>query len=715
MKFSYNILQEYFKEKLPKPEKLADFLTMHSFEVESVEKKGEDSILNIDILPNRMPDCGGHFWLAKEIFAVLSYQNLISKKGLKITNHKLQIINKFIRRGGQNPKFQKSQSLDIKIENFDLCKKYIGAVVNGVSVKESPEWLKVRLESLGINSINNLVDAANYAMLELNQPLHIFDADKLNGKIIVRNARKGENIITLDNKKYDLDENILVIADTKEPLAIAGIKGGKKAEVDFNTRNIVIEAANFNRTAIRKMSQKLNLRTDASVRFSAGIDPNLTDMAIPRAVSLIQSLAGGKFLGAADIYKNKFLSKTTALSLNKLNKVLGTKIPLNEVKNILNLLSFKFGAIAKKDDTLFKIEIPTVRLDIEIEEDLIEEIGRIYGYEKIESASPVGSLIGFSENNYSALLNLIKNSLIGQGFSEVYNYSFLYDDDLELLDNTLRKDFAELENPLLDAKFLRPCLILNLLRNGSLNLKNYDNFRLFELGKAYGFNKKYGCNFENLRLAGIIAEEEGEKEKGKALFYGVKGSVSHFLESAGILDALFMEIRDDNEFLKEFVPITHSYRSSAIKIGDDIIGFFGEVSADVLKHFGIKRGKIAFFEIDFEALSKKITEEKEFRYFSKFPNIIRDLSLFVPLETRVGEAQDIIENTGGILLIDSDLFDIYESSLEGGGAKLEGKKSFAFRLIFQSEERTLREEEIEDIMKKITKALEENPEWEVRK
>lgn len=719
MKFSYNLLQEYFSVKLPKPEKIAELLNKHSFEVESVENKGGDSIFSIDILPNRMPDAGGHFWLAKEIFAILNYQNLINKKDFKILNFK-----------SQNLKYPKSQLLDIKIENFELCKRYIGAIMKNVSIKESPEWLKVRLESLGINSINNLVDAANYAMLELNQPLHIFDADKLNGKIIVRNAKHGESIITLDNKKYDLDENILIIADAKEPLAIAGIKGGKIAEVDLNTKNIIIEAANFNRTIIRKASQKLNLRTDASARFSAGLDPNLTSDATLRAISLIQSLAGGRFLGTADIYEKKFLSKTITLSLDKLNKVLGTKISLDEVKNILNSLNFKFGAARKKYNTLFKIKIPTVRQDIEIEEDLIEEIGRIYGYEKIKAVSPTGNLIGFSENNYLPFLNLIKNSLTGQGFSEVYNYSFIYNNDLELLDDSLRKDLMELENSLIDAKFLRPCLILNLLRNASLNLKNYDNFRLFELGKAYGFNKKYGekpphkkavgeimsfskiplCEgeFENLRLAGLIAEEE---EKGKELFYGIKGSISYLLESAGITDIIFTEANSNSEFLKEFMPISHLHRSSAIKIGDEIIGFFGEVSADILRHFGIKRGKIAFFEINFETLTEKITEEKEFRYFSKFPNIIRDLSLLVPLETRVAEAQDIIENTGGILLIDSDLFDIYE----GEDAKLDGKKSLAFRLIFQSEERTLHEDEIEEIIKKIIKALEENPEWEVRR
>lgn len=703
MKFSYNLLQEYFKEKLPEPEKLAELLTMHSFEVEGVEKIGGDYILNIDILPNRMHDCGGHFWLAREIFTVLSYGGLLSKNGFKV---------KKIPRLPSKQNNKKNKLLNIKIENFDLCSRYVGALIKNVLVKESPEWLKMRLQNLGINSINNLVDAANYAMLILNQPLHIFDADKIDGGIFVRNGQKGESIITLDNKKYDLDEKILVIADAKEPLAIAGIKGGKKAEVDFETKNIIIEAANFERSAIRKASQILNLRTDASARFSASIDLNLASEAMPLIVSLINDLGGkGKIAEVRDVYlKSAFFrgrgekkfSKNIFLRFDKIKKVLAAPISLDEVKKILQAFNFKFNLSLKKGIILFEVEIPTVRQDLEIEEDLIEEIGRIYGYEKINPISPKGELIPVvspDENDIYSFLKIIKNFFAGQGFNEVYNYSFIGEHDLEIFgadekENDFR--FFELENPLSpDLKFLRPLLVFNMLRAASLNLKNYDEFCLFEIGKVFS------PDGEKRHLAGILAGKEGN---GSEMFYKAKGVLSALIKTSGINDFVFSEntVKTANAFL-------YPYRAGVIKINGVEIGFLGEVKSEILKDYDIKNGNAVYFELDFDVFCKYAEREREFEPFSKFPSVKRDLSLFVPYDTRIAEVEDIINNTGGELLFDSDLFDIYENK------KNDGKKSLAFRLVFESRERTLMDKEVDEIMDKIMKALEEKDGWEVRR
>lgn len=707
MKFSYNLLQEYFKEKLPEPEKLANVLTMHSFEVEGVEKSGDDYILNIDILPNRMPDCGGHFYLAKEIFTVLNYGGLLSKNSFK---------SKKTARLPFKQNSEKNKLLKIKIENNNLCPRYFGIKMKGVETRESPEWLKIRLESLGINSINNLVDAANYAMLILNQPLHIFDADKIDEGIFVRNAKKGESILTLDNKKYDLNENILVIADHECPLAIAGIKGGKKAEVDFGTKNIIIEAANFDRSAIRKASQILNLRTDASVRFGAGIDPNLVLEAMPLIVSLIKELGGkGKIVEIKDVYSKftsirgrseKKISKNIILGFDKIKKVLAAPISLDEVKKILKAFDFKFSVSLKKGATLFEVEIPTVRQDLEIEEDMIEEIGRVYGYEKINPISPSGTLIPGvqdEENNTYQFLKIIKNFFAGQGFNEVYNYSFVGENDLEIFgvdekENNFR--FFELENPLSpDLKFLRPLLIFNMLRAASLNLKNYDEFRLFEIGKIFS------PDGEKRHLAGILARKEGG---GSEMFYKAKGVLSVLIKILGISDFIFSE----NLAPKTANPFLHPYRAGVIKINGKEIGFLGEIKSEVLKNYDIKNGNVVYFEIDFDAFCKDAEREREFEPFSRFPSVTRDLSLFVPYNTRIVEVEDIINNMGGEFLFDSDLFDIYE---DDKFASASWRKSLTFRLVFESKERTLTDKEVDAIMDKIFKALEEKDGWEVRK
>ena len=299
MKFSYNWLQEYFKEKLPKPEKLAELLTMRSFEVERVERISKDWIFNIDILPNRMPDASGHLGIARECAAILNLK-------LKAKSKKPQLSAEGGSASGGKTKNSKDKFLEIKVEDSNLCPRYTARVVQNVKVGSSPKWLKERLELLGLNSINNVVDAANYIMLETGQPTHVFDADKINNsklktqnsklqlkaqnfrkQIIIRMAKNGEKITTLDNKEYELNDSVLVIADSKDPLAIAGIKGGKKAEVDSKTKNIVLESANFDASNIRITSQNLNLRTDASVRFSYGIDPNLAEEAGGRLAMLI--------------------------------------------------------------------------------------------------------------------------------------------------------------------------------------------------------------------------------------------------------------------------------------------------------------------------------------------------------------------------------------------------------------------------------------------
>jgi len=410
MVFSYNWLKDYIKGRLPKPAKLVELLTMNSFEISELKKVDSDFILDIDVLPNRAPDCFSHLGIAREIGAIcgLVFKGLTSE----IKEDKSLKAKDFVK---------------VEVKNKTACPRYTARVITDVKIESSPKWMRERLKVCGLRSINNVVDIANYVMLETGQPLHAFDGEKLqDSKIIVRFAKAGEKIITLDEEKYDLDKDILVIADAKKPIAIAGIKGGKMPEVDKKTKIIVLEAANFNSKIIRRTSKKIDLKTDASWRFEHGIDPNLTEAAINRAAFLIQKLAHPQAgypkitQGLIDKYPQKVLAKRIKLELDYVEKLLGVKIPESKIVKILKSLEFK---VLSSKFGILTVEVPTFRLDINIPEDLIEEIGRIYGYQKIPAIFPITTLIPPKRNLEIFWEDTTKNILKEVGFSEIYNYS----------------------------------------------------------------------------------------------------------------------------------------------------------------------------------------------------------------------------------------------------------------------------------------------------
>ena len=683
MNFSYNWLKDYF-QKLPLPEKLADVLTMHSFEVESVEKVGSDYILDIDVLPNRAADCFSHEGLAREIAAVLK---------LKI---KKQPVAKI-----RNQKIKTKDFISVKVEDKKSCLRYTAKVVDEVKVGPSPKWIQERLISCGLRPINNIVDIANYVMLETGQPLHAFDFEKIREKkLIVRYANPGEKITTLDDKKFVLGEDILTIADPERVLAIAGIKGGKAAEIDENTKTIILEAANFSYHIIRRGSKKLDLKTDASWRFENKIDPNLTEKAIERAAFLIQENAGGKVANdIVDFYPKKHVPREVKLSPDYVERLLGTKIPEREIKEILARLGFK---VKKRKAKILSVVVPTFRLDIHLPEDLIEEIGRIYGYEKIPAKFPLVSMVPPENNLPLYWENLIKNLFKEAGFSEVYNYSFIGEKEAKIL--TLKKEeIVEVENPVTDEqKYLRPSLIPNLLKNIRDDFRNSDEIKIFELENIFRNNPIA----EKRALAGAMASKKSLS--GKNGFYAIKGSLDAIFNKIGISDIYYDSYRQTPE--ESRLAIWDEARSAEIKINGEEIGFLGVISPDIAEAFGISE-EVAVFDLDFDKLSRLCSEEQqEYRPISMYPAAIRDLAVMVPVETKVEEILNILENIGGKLITDVDLFDIYE-----GDELPEGRKSLAFHLTYQAENKTLTSREIDEIQNKIIKALEETPEWEVRK
>ncbi len=831
MKISYNWLQSYFTKKLPKPEKLAELLTMRSFEVEQLsavsrqpsekkkktesrELKANDWILDIDVLPNRAHDCLSHNGVAKECGALLKL-NLKSKiSKIQIKSQKLDKTINLSEKGAVN--------LNIKVNEPELCRRYAGRIVAGVKVCPSPKWLRERLEAIGQKSINNIVDATNYVMFETGQPLHAFDADKVGGGIVVRKAcpaRRGakarERITTLDNQEVELDKDVLVIADEKDVLAIAGVKGGKKAEVDEKTTNIILEAANFEPVNIRKTSRRIGIRTESSLRFENEITPELAGEAMERLTGLILEIAGGEAGPETDIYPKRANRYKVGVRPRDVSKLLGVDVPeeeirgilerlgfeikkINPVKNVLKLAKslagkpYKYGAsvsfdapdafdcssftayvfarsgiriprrsvdqyffgeavdekdampgdlvfacseggkvyrasvefmrglkikegidhvgiylgsgkvihasrrnkngvaiedlkkssgfkgkkfrgfrrVAGEKDDLLRVIVPCERLDVKRKEDLIEEVGRIYGYEKIPAALPEEVLLPPKRNLNFFYADVLRNILIGIGFSEAYNYSFGEKGDIEL------------ENPIAkDKKFLRTNLMDGLKKNIEDNLRYFKEARIFEIGRVFS---REG---EAILFAGMSSVS------GPDGFYEIKGALEAVLGKLGITDAWF----DDME-----------KGIAEVMAGNTSIGHIE------------KRGPYFGWELNLEMLVRIATEQVEYRPISKYPAVKRDLSVFVPPGTKVAAVLDIVENTAGTLLVDTDLFDIYEmparsASQSRTGEKEEGRKSFAFHLVFQSPEKTLSEDEINALMGKIMDALDANPSWEVRR
>ena len=710
MIFSYNWIQSYFKKRLPKPEKLAELLTMHSFEVEDLKKIGKDFVLNIDVLPNRGPDCFSHIGIAREIGAVLNYK-------FQAPNFKLK----------ENKDLKTKDFITAEVKDKKACFRYTVRVATDVTVSSSPKWIQQRIEACGLKPINNIVDIVNYVMLETGQPMHAFDLEKLENinqeiktkKIIVRFSGERERIVTLDEENYDLNDDILVIADEKKPIAIAGIKGGKIPEIDKNTKIVAIEAANFNLHNIRKASKKLNLKTDASWRFEHGIDPNLTGEAINRAAFLIKEIAGGNIaLGLENIYPKKVFPKKIKLDLNYVKKLLGMEISQKEIVKILKSLEFKVSQSSSSLSQLI-VEIPTFRQDASIQEDLIEEIGRIYGYEKIKSKSLILPIAPVKNNIDLLWEKKIKEIAKGLGFVETYNYSFISDEDREFLegnigDNQRKQDSAlvKIKNPVSsNVKYLRPSLLPNLLKTVKNNYKRFGEIELFEVGKIYwrktkNEKRKTKNASQNLKvsekkmLAGIIL--------GKDKFYELKGSVDALFDGLGAADVVFDSFHPKSE---KFSVFWQKRKTAEIRErqGNVKIGFLGEISNEACKFYQIEKPVFAF-EIDFSELLNLVEGEHEYEAPSPYPEVIRDLAILVPIKTLADEVIQKIHIAGGKIICNVEIFDIFQ-----GPPLPEGKKNFAFRIIYQSKNKNLISKEINKIQEKIIKALEKNIDWQVRK
>lgn len=599
MLISRNWLQNFFEATLPPTDALVDALTFHAFEIDGVEKRNADDILDVKVTPNRGHDCLSHRGIAKEVSAIL---NLPLKEAVD------PLGKGFTDRFDAAPRTDK---ISITIEDPALCPRYIASYITGVKVGPSPEWLKNSLEAIGQRSINNIVDATNLVMFNTGQPVHAFDAGKLTQKegkfhIVVRKARDGEKLLALDNKEYVFKDSMLVIADGNADVAVgvAGIKGGTPAGITEATTDVVIEVANFSGVSVRKTAQALKLRTDASARFEQGISPELDTFGMQNTIELIKNIAGGELVGVADVYPAPWVPTPVSVSLTKINQILGTNLVSEDVKNVFTRLGFD----ATEAGGVFTVVPPFERLDLTIAEDLVEEVGRIVGYDAVPSV-PLPVLTREVEvNKEFQTAEHVRKELTDAGYSEVVTSVFSEKGERAVLNK------VDSVRPYMRANVtdgLNEALKKNIPNKDLLGLKEV---KLFEIGTVWK------AGHEEV-VVGTVTEKEKAQEEPLSM-HEQKGLATY-----------------------EDLPLSTTER---------------------------------------------------YKTFSKYPYIVRDVALWTPVGTMSADVLQLITNEAGELLVRSSLFDEFTKG---------EKVSYAFRLVFQSFERTLTEVEVNAIMEKIYASL----------
>ena len=644
-----------FKEEFP----------LGSSAIEALDLDKE--IIELEITPNR-PDCLSIIGMARETAA--TFNTKLKTKDIVVNNEVDDIKNYFD---------------EVKLETKN-CTRFYGRVIKDVTIKDSPQWLKNYLISAGVRPINNIVDLTNFVMLEYGQPLHAYDLDFLKTKkIVVRDGRDGENIVTLDNETREINSGDILITDGENIIGLGGIMGALNSEVVQETKTVFIEGANFDSDKIRSTSKRMGLRTEASSRFEKGISMNTPKLAVNRVCQLAEEIGAGVVIkGDFDNLDNEPTRKIIKLRTNKANSLIGFDLTTEELSNILNRLEIE----TEIDGDVIIATIPDFRLDLEIEEDLIEEIARIYGFHNIVPKPLEGSITVGGRSELRNLEERVKKVLLGFGFNEFMTYSFVSPsnfDKLNLEIDDKRREVVKLINPLGEEySIMRTTLVSNMLEVLSKNEhRGNDSVLGFEFGNTFTKNETELPN-ENLKLA-IGYYDVGD-------FYFLKEVIEKAFWTIGIIDLRYK--RANETFL-------HPGRSAEIYINDDYIGVFGEVHPNVLNNFEIKK-KSYVAEIDFEKLLKYSISNYLYKDLPKFPSMKRDLAIVVDRDFESYSIEEIARKHGLNLLEDFKVFDVYTGTNIG-----DNKKSIAFSMTFRASDRTLVDEEVNLITEKVLKELEE--------
>jgi len=670
MKLSYQWLKEYVNIGV-KPEELARGLTMSGSEVETIEDTGGDKVMNLEITSNR-PDCLSIIGLAREASTVFDKD---------LTLPMMAVPEERADKNGPRA--------ECVIKNKKLCPYYAARVITGVQVKGSSEKIKKYITSLGLRPVNNIVDATNFCLMETGQPLHAFDLDKIKGgKIIVREAAKGEKIVTIDGVRRELKPDMLVIADESDPIAIAGVMGGRDTEVTESTRNILLESAYFDPVSVRQTARSLGLSSDSSYRFERGVDKGMIVSSQNRAANLIFEEAGGKICGFSEAGVLKPEETRIVLDIERASRVLGESLQKKGVMRILERLGMTISA---EKGLAITVHVPSFREDLKKEVDLIEEIARIYGYDRIPAKiTKIIPQVTRKEHSRK-VIEKIYRILPALGLDEIMTYSLISRQAAGRFSG-INDDIVELKNPLSEEhQVLTPQLIDGMLRAVGWNInRGSRDLRFFEMGKIYsraGWKRSVTetpvlC----IALTGALRRDwqEGERPAG---FYDLKG----------IVEALFETLKLPVEFAVS--PIAWLDNAAEIRSAKANAGFLGTVDTATLGAYDISQS-VHVCQIKLDGVIEKTDLRNHYHAIPKFPSSTRDISILCDRFLAAGRIKEVICSTGEDLIVDARLKDVYEGEQVGSG-----KKSLTYSVTYGLDTRTLTDQEIEGVHSRVKDAL----------
>jgi phenylalanyl-tRNA synthetase beta chain len=676
MKVTYNWLKDFVAIKIP-PRVLAAKLTMAGLEVTGIEERDADTVYEIEITSNR-PDWLSVIGVAREVAA-------ITRVPLKIPPFLPVSCNK-----------NTQEKLEIDIENKSDCPLYSAKIIRNVKVSHSPELIRRRLELIGCRPVNNIVDITNYCLFETGEPLHAFDLDKLKGgKIIVRRAKAGERIITIDGQERLLSGEVLVIADASGPVAVAGVMGGKYTEIGFSTKNILLEAAVFNPALIRKGRRLLGLSSESSYRFERGVDSETAANASNRASHLIKNISGGDILLAKASGKPAPKSKSITLGLDSVDRVLGIKIAPNKIRSMLRRLGLD---VKNKGSKALKIGIPARRNDLLQEVDIIEELARIYGYENIPTTFP-SVRPQITTSNTRSLVSELKNILSGLGLFEVITYSLMDREQLKVMGFSVNAGLIGIQNPLSrEQEMLRPTLLPGLLKCIATNINQKQEYlSVFEIANI--FHDESGKIKEELFLGLAVCGHKNLLYPG----HGVVREELGVLNLKGMIEALFLKFKIGGY---SFVP---SGSLIMVKIKEEVVGKIQEIDENLLGSFDIKGKSAAVAELSLDRILSRANLSKRFTPLPKFPAITRDISIVLPENVFSDKIISLILDKGAPLLKEARITDYYK-----GKQIPDGFKGLTVSCVYRSPERTLTENDVNPVHDAVCASLTDSLDARIR-
>ncbi len=648
-----------------------------------------DTMIEVDLTPNRA-DCASVIGIAREVAG-------FTRKPMTLPIEKPEIT-------------KESSEFSVEIKNPELCTRYSARLIKNIKIGPSPFWLRKRLLSVGLRPINNVVDITNFVMMEYGQPLHAFDFQNVSGgKIIVRTPQSGEEkFVTLDGKERRLSADMLMICDEERPVAVGGVMGGMNSEVEDNTTTVLLESACFNPISIRKTARSLNISTDASYRFERGVDPEITLHALDRASALLCELAGGScnMNEGIDVYPVTWQQNTISLSVQRCNTLNGINLSRDEIREMLASIALHNTIL---DENTIEVHPPSFRMDIEREADLVEEIARLYGYDKIPVTLPEATLSYPDQDPARRLRLQTMNILASIGYTEAINYSFTTPDHLDMLglaENDPRRVHVSLLNPLSEEQsVMRTSLLPGLLENVRRNISfQSTNIKLFEIGKVFIPRQDRELPLEHMRLAGVIS---GNSNGGKHPLY-FKAQEVDFFDVKGCLEHLFEALRFNTSSFENQItfqvstqiePFSQQNQTLFIFFQNNCIGSLGKIAGDVVKGFGIKQD-VYYFDLDFDALCRVSACSKSFSSLPAYPAVTRDIALIVAESVSAGELLTSVRESKEKLIEHSDIFDIFT-----GDSIPDGYKSVALTITYRSPNKTLTEKNVEKAHNKIVSML----------